>query len=42
MIVHVSIHMPKPGVEAMRASVASDPFDGWEAAEAERLLLKEV
>jgi heme-degrading monooxygenase HmoA len=30
------------GVEAMRAAVADDPFDEWEAAEVEGFLLVEV
>jgi heme-degrading monooxygenase HmoA len=30
------------GVEAMRAAVADDPFDEWEAAEVEGFLLEEV
>jgi heme-degrading monooxygenase HmoA len=30
------------GVEAMRAAVADDPFDEWEAAETEAFLLEEV
>jgi heme-degrading monooxygenase HmoA len=30
------------GVEAMRTAVEDDPFDEWEAAETESLLLEEV
>jgi heme-degrading monooxygenase HmoA len=30
------------GVEAMRAAVADDPFEKWEAAEPESFLLDEV
>ena len=30
------------GVEAMRAAVAGDPFDEWEAAEVEGFFLEEV
>ena len=32
----------RAGVEVMRAAVADDPFDDWEAAETESLLLDEV
>jgi heme-degrading monooxygenase HmoA len=32
----------RAGVEAMRAAVADDPFDDWEAAEVEGFLLEEV
>jgi heme-degrading monooxygenase HmoA len=32
----------RAGVEAMRAAVADDPFDDWEAAETESFLLDEV
>jgi heme-degrading monooxygenase HmoA len=32
----------RTGVEAMRAAVADDPFDEWEAAETEGFLLEEV
>ena len=32
----------RAGVEAMRAAVAADPFDAWEAAEVEGFFLEEV
>ena len=32
----------RAGVEAMRAAVAADPFDAWEAEETESFLLEEV
>jgi heme-degrading monooxygenase HmoA len=32
----------RAGVEAMRAAVADDPFDEWEAAEVEGFFLEEV
>lgn len=32
----------RAGVEAMRAAVADDPFDEWEATETEGFLLEEV
>ena len=32
----------RAGVETMRAAVADDPFDEWEAAEVEGFLLEEV
>ncbi len=32
----------RAGVEAMRAAVAGDPFDEWEAVEPESFLLDEV
>ena len=32
----------RAGVEAMRAAVADDPFDEWEAAEVESFFLEEV
>jgi heme-degrading monooxygenase HmoA len=32
----------RAGVEAMRAAVADDPFDAWEAAEVEGFFLEEV
>ncbi len=32
----------RAGVEAMRAAVAGDPFDEWEAAEVEGFFLEEV
>jgi heme-degrading monooxygenase HmoA len=32
----------RAGVEAMRAAVANDPFDEWEAAEVEGFFLEEV
>ena len=32
----------RAGVEAMRAAVADDPFDEWEAEEPEVFLLEEV
>lgn len=32
----------RAGVEAMRAAVADDPFDEWEAEETEGFLLDEV
>ena len=32
----------RAGVDAMRVAVEDDPFDEWEAAETESLLLEEV
>ena len=34
--------MARRASEAMRAAVADDPFDEWEAAEVEGFLLEEV
>jgi hypothetical protein len=46
VIVHMSVHTPKSGkeqepIDSMRAAVADDPFDEWEAVEVEGFFLEE-